>query len=195
MRLIYTLILFLVAIQQAIACTCTSPPTVKKNWEWSNQVFLGQVESVSQFYTSYGTPVTASTIRILESFKSKHQEGTAMRTFISYGSGSCDFDFENGQKYLIYADENPDDSFLRSSYCLRTSLLSNVSENELEELRELNKNTTTLKEHNTGAPKLDVYRQLEDQERELTTLRELQGQSTHIFSLFVYVGSAIITIL
>lgn len=118
-----------------------------------------------------------------------------MRTFISYGGGSCDSDFENGQKYLIYADENPDDSFLRSSYCLRTSLLSNVSEDELEELRKLYKNTTALREHNTGVPKLDVYRQLEDQERELTILKKLKEQSTHTFSLFVYICSAIIIIL
>ncbi len=76
-------------------------------------------------------------MRAIKTYKLGHDDfKDAVFGFYSNPNSGCDYIFKTGETYLIYTDKS-DIEILHASTCLRTSILSNVTKNELSELEQL----------------------------------------------------------
>jgi len=136
MKKILLFLCLILAASQGYSCSCAPRSTVKVNWENANEVFTGRIIKVdSLLYGNNGSKIYSYTVRILESFKQDFHKGWEFRTILSEDEARCDFMFQVGEEYLIYA--KTESHTLVSSICSRTSLLKNVEHTELEKLKKL----------------------------------------------------------
>ncbi|WP_309608551.1 hypothetical protein [Flavobacterium sp.] len=132
--LLFIVIIF--SVSKSYSCSCTAKPSVKMNWESANEIFNGKIVSVdSLLYGNNGAKIYSYTVKILKSFKIGFYKNREFRTILTQDGSSCDFMFEIGKEYLIYAKE--DNQTLSSSICSRTSLFKNVEKEESETLEKL----------------------------------------------------------
>ena len=133
--------MFIITLTKAYSCDCSDKPSIKKNRESADQVFIGKVIKVdSLLYGSYGEKVYSFTVKIKKSFKGEIYEGRDYRTILYVDTAACDFVFGIGYEYLIYA--KGDGNALSCSLCSRTDLLNNVSQDELTSLIDLQKESS-----------------------------------------------------
>ncbi len=149
--LIFLCAVFFGAAGQTFACLCPfqeGPPekdVVKKAAEDATAVFSGEVVSIDSVMIE-GTGVSHTlpdgkvelilpqyerwvTFRVGDVFKGDMHSGMKMRDM----GTDCDFHFEAGKLYLVYADGK----VLRSTICSRTALID--AKNTRKEIRILNK--------------------------------------------------------
>lgn len=134
---IYFAICLLVCAQYAIACQCLGNPSIQKDWENNNHVFIGEViDQDTALYNNNGIPVVCFKIKIIETFKQNYHPSYLYRSFcIPIKGGSCAYWFSKMDKYLIYATDKND--VLQASSCGRTELYSEVDTLEIAELKKL----------------------------------------------------------
>lgn len=132
-------VLFLILTNMtAYCCSCGDKPSIEKNWELADQVFVAKILKVdSWLYNSYGNKVYSFTIQIKKSYKDQIYDGQVFRDILAVSSGSCDFFFTVGEEYLIYSHIYG--QALACSICSRTNLVKNVRADEFELLERLNK--------------------------------------------------------
>ncbi|KFF07248.1 hypothetical protein [Flavobacterium reichenbachii] len=136
MRKLLILIFLTFIAAKVYSCECAEKPSIKENWDKANQVFTGKIVKVdSLLYDEYGGKLYSFTVRITKSYKGFFHSGKAYRSILYIDTSSCDFIFDVGQEYLIYAKE--DSKTLNCSLCSRTNLLNNVSEDEFDALDKL----------------------------------------------------------
>lgn len=130
------LILLLIISLKSYSCSCAGVPAITKNWESANEIFTGEIIKVDTLlYGNNGAKIYSYTCRILNSYKSEIYPGRELRTILSQSSASCDFMFQLGKTYLIYA--KAESQTLASSICSRTNILENVEKEELQTLEKL----------------------------------------------------------
>lgn len=133
-KLLVLLLLFISL--KSYSCSCAGVPAINKNWDSANEIFIGEITKVDTLlYGNNGEKIYSYTCRILKSFKSEIYPTREFRTILSQSSASCDFMFQIGKTYLIYAKE--ESQTLACSICSRTNLLENVEKEELQTLEEL----------------------------------------------------------
>ncbi|WP_162426136.1 hypothetical protein [Pontibacter pudoricolor] len=133
-------IICLLFASKSFACQCIGPSAnIEENWKGSYQVFVGEVleSSSDKLYLASGLNYTYYTIQVIESLKGNYHPKYRLRTFERISHGSCDYTFEVGKKYLIYAYS--DNGNLSTNICSRTAPIEEVNKNEIEELRRLTK--------------------------------------------------------
>ncbi|UQD56773.1 hypothetical protein [Flavobacterium sp. K5-23] len=136
MNKLLILILFLFTSLKSYSCDCSGFPNVSKNWESANEVFTGEIIKVdSLLYGNNGAKIYSFTVKILKSYKSEIYKGRELRTILSQSSASCDFMFQLGKVYLIYAKR--ESQTLACSICSRTNILKNVEKEEIQTLEKL----------------------------------------------------------
>jgi len=136
MNKLIVLIIFLFCGFKSYPCDCSGVPTVTKNWESASDVFKGEIIKVdSLLYGNNGAKIYSFTVKILKPYKLEVFQGRELRTIISQSSSSCDFLFQVGKVYLIYAKE--ESQTLACSICSRTTKLENVEKEEIETLEKL----------------------------------------------------------
>ena len=136
MNKIIILIIFLFCGFKSYSCDCSGLPTVAKNWESANDVFTGEIIKVdSLLYGNNGAKIYSFTVKILKPYKSEIFQGRELRTIISQSSSSCDFLFQVGKVYLIYA--KAESQTLACSICSRTNKLENIEKEEIQTLEKL----------------------------------------------------------
>lgn len=130
------LILLLFISLKTYSCSCDVIPPINKNWESADEIFTGEIIKVdSLLYGNNGAKIYAFTCKVLKSYKSEIYPGREFRTVLGQSSASCDFIFQVGKVYLIYAKE--ESQTLACSICSRTNLLEKVEKEELETLKKL----------------------------------------------------------
>lgn len=131
------LLLFLLFTSiKSYSCSCSEVPAVIKNWDSANEIFIGEIVKVdSLLYGNDGAKIYSYTCRIVKSYKLEIYPGRELRTILSQSSASCDFMFQLGKTYLIYA--KAESQTLACSICSRTNLLKNVDKEELQTLDKL----------------------------------------------------------
>jgi hypothetical protein len=141
-----------------MACSCGDKPSILEGWYHANQVFIGKVIEANYTKVAYsynGFIYISFTIEIEEMIKGElikkyryytfDEAGNEFevydstsyylnRTFFYQEGGSCDFKFQKGKRYLIYAYEM-NFSFLRVSKCSRTAEVTEELIPEIEMLR------------------------------------------------------------
>jgi hypothetical protein len=133
-KLLVILLLFISL--KSYCCSCAGVPAITKNWENANEIFTGEIIKVDTLlYGNNGGKIYSYTCRILKSYKSEIYPGRELRTILSQSSASCDFMFQVGKTYLVYA--KAESKTLACSICSRTNILENVEKEELQTLEKL----------------------------------------------------------
>ena len=91
----------------------------------------------STLYGNNGSKIYSYTIQVLKSYKQEFHPISGLRTILSQDEAKCDFMFQIGKTYLIYA--KTENNTLACSICSRTNLFENVAKNEIETLEKLYK--------------------------------------------------------
>lgn len=156
-------IICLLFASKSFACQCIGPSAnIEENWKRAYQVFVGEVQEASsdKLYLASGLNYTYYTIQVIEPLKGNYHPKYRLRTFERVSHGSCDYTFEVGKKYLIYAYS--DNGKLSTNICSRTAPLEQVNENEIVELRRLakdygdGKSSTVIVEQSVAERELEV---------------------------------------
>lgn len=112
--------------KSAYACSCAMPASVAEELGRSDVVFDGTVVSGSKpsklFMQSSGDPVIWS-FQAHEIWKG--QVASAIKVKSAQSGASCGYEFQEGQRYIVYARGTGDD--LEVSLCSRTSLQTAAS--------------------------------------------------------------------
>ncbi|KQO27276.1 hypothetical protein ASF10_23325 [Flavobacterium sp. Leaf82] len=135
MRKLLVILLIFISLK-SYSCSCAGVPAITKNWEGANEIFTGEIIKVDTLlYGNNGAKIYSYTCRILKSYKSEIYPGRELRTILSQSSASCDFMFQLGKTYLIYAKS--ESQTLACSICSRSNILENVEKEELQTLEKL----------------------------------------------------------
>jgi Tissue inhibitor of metalloproteinase len=108
-------ILSVFPVSLAIACSCL-PTTPQQSFESSQAVFAGQAIEVTPLR---GQETVRVTFRVSKVWKGRNSRRLVLTT--SNSSASCGFNFEPGQRYLVYASAQRS---LTTNLCSGTKLLS-----------------------------------------------------------------------
>lgn len=101
----------------AFACDCTAP-SLERAREESAVIFEGRIQSLSD---------VGATFRITQQWKGV---GDVEELEIDTGPGTCRFDFQDGEIYLVFA--NQDGDRLRTNICDRTALIADAEADLME---------------------------------------------------------------
>jgi hypothetical protein len=135
MKKLLVILLIFISLK-SYSCSCAGVPLITKNWKGANEIFTGEIIKVDTLlYGNNGSKIYSYTCRILKSYKSEIYPGRELRTILSQSSASCDFMFDLGKTYLIYAKS--ESQTLACSICSRTNILANVEKEELQTLEKL----------------------------------------------------------
>ena len=133
---ILSFLLLIFSTSKSNACSCSTKPTVKVNWEGANEIFNGKIIKVdSILFGNNGAKVYSYTVKILKSFKKDFYIDREFRTILGQDGSNCDYMFEVDKEYLIYAKE--DNQTLSCSICSRTNLFEDVEKDEIQTLQKL----------------------------------------------------------
>lgn len=150
MKKVFLLLVILLSFN-GFACSCDQTPTVKQAWTNAEEVFTAKIISVdSSHFSSTGDKIYLFTVKVMHFFKKSpyayHEE---MRTlYFSGNGGGCDFLFNLNKEYLIYVSRNQG-IISSASICSRTALLSDVKQEEINELALLSKQIVPSNTKNT----------------------------------------------
>lgn len=118
------------------ACSCMPPGPPEQERNRSDAVFAGAVETIQNSTTSEfmgpGQDVTV-TFDVSQVWKGQESETVAVKTATS--SASCGYAFQEGESYLVYAEEDEggeayhgEDGELTVSLCSRTAPLEDAEQ-------------------------------------------------------------------
>lgn len=151
-KILLLLVLFFSCFK-GIACSCVSIPSVKDNWAEASDVFTATIISIdSSHYSTRGNKVYTINVKIANVFKNNHTKQGDIRTFYVEDGDTCAFSFYGGDIFLFYASRFSG-IFLYASSCSRTSLLSAVSTDEINELSQL----SSLQAHTDSYNEIYAY--------------------------------------
>lgn len=127
--------LLLALPQPAAACSCVPPPPPAEALEGADAVFSGTVVSVDNSFrdSDYGRipqrRVAVELDRVWKGCEAVEGEERPRRVELVTGSGGgdCGYDFQEGERYLVYAHEGSDGT-LTTGICSRTANLENATD-------------------------------------------------------------------
>jgi len=184
MKKLFILLMLLIISTEAYSCDCDEKPSIRKNWEVADQVFIGKVIKVdSLLYGRSGEKVYSFTVKIIKSFKSEIYPNRNYRTILYVDYAACDFPFGVGYEYLIFA--NGQDTVLNCSICSRTDLLANVAKEELTTLDNIQK------EDSRDTKKIRVITLQNNIEYQIDLIKNSFEESLKRKNLIIYVLSGI----
>jgi flavin-dependent dehydrogenase len=124
-KIIFPIFLFvcfvILGVGNATACSCipkddnSIKKQVEEAYKTSTAVFVGEVIAIDKEPDTYFVKIKFK-VKKIWSDKS-HNEVTVTT---GQGGGDCGYNFEIGEKYVVYADGNKDN--LKTNICTRTSL-------------------------------------------------------------------------
>lgn len=106
------------------ACSCAELPSVEEEFERSKAVFSGKVVEVKEKRSLKGYTTKSVLFEVANTWKGVKQSQITITTGL--GGGDCGFDFNEGEDYLVYANESTmyGTESLVSIICDRTNELS-----------------------------------------------------------------------
>lgn len=189
-KTIVFIVLILFASNKSYSCSCSEKPSVKYSFSETDQIFIGKIIKIDSLNYDYnGQKIGLYTVEILENFKDNLYKLTKrkFRTIASTTNGSCDYHFELGKTYLIYANSSND--LLSCSICSRTELLDRIKNSELEELKELNIEFEKEKEE----IKIVAFKNKFEKEKDL--MKNSFDKKSKEYEIIIYALSGLIVLL
>lgn len=135
--LIASLFMLPILLSVASACSCILLPDTQSKFENAAYVFTGEVVDLEKSEL-YGEKNQEVTIRIIQYWKpAAFPESVNMKIYAREDTGAnCGYNFEEGQKYLIYSYIDTETGRLETNSCMGNLLLEEAS-NEIKELSEI----------------------------------------------------------
>ena len=116
--------------QIAYGCSCMQPLSPDEEFSNYDAVFSGIATKNQDWTATYNLSPAFYTFDVDRVWKGVLKDTITIKT--AQSSAACGFNFEENQKYIVYANQY-DDYYLEVSLCSRTGLLSNATE-DLQEL-------------------------------------------------------------
>jgi len=128
--------LFLVVPASVQACSCIGAGAPCQEFWNASAVFSGEVGEIDvinpESVTADGTRVFGPMSKKIRLFIIEGFSGIAEEKILEIntggGGGDCGYNFQKGQKYLVYAYKNLQTGALSTNICTRTRLLENAAE-------------------------------------------------------------------
>lgn len=127
----------------AHACSCLGPHYACEAFWTTPAVFIGRVLDFRVIWSVRGTGEwshvgerRSALFEVEEVFKGVSESEGVVEVYTGMGGGDCGYDFETGERYLVFAHRDPDDGRLRTGICTLTHPVS-ADEGELFYLRSL----------------------------------------------------------
>ncbi len=124
--IVFLFVLFLFGFSKAEACSCVPSNSPCAVYQSADAVFLATAEEITKSENLYGSKTK---LKVEEAFK-----GVNSPQEIILNEGVCEFNFEVGETYLVYATRDKKTNFLRVFLCSRTTSLKNAVQ-DLEFIR------------------------------------------------------------
>ncbi|MBI5029332.1 MAG: ABC transporter permease subunit [Chloroflexi bacterium] len=121
--------LLAVRVPRALACSCVSPGSPQQALDQSTAVFVGKVTERKIVDSLDSQDAVQFDFQVSTVWKGPVQKDLSAMT--SFGSASCGYEFQVGEKYLVYAGGS--ENRLHVSLCSRTMPISKAT-NDLAEL-------------------------------------------------------------
>ena len=118
------------AAADAAACSCVMPGTPEQEMANADAVFTARVVSTEQAEQRSGDfRLQRMKVELaLDDVWKGCEEGERAILWTGLGGGDCGFQFEPGERYLVYAYESDDGEQLTTSICSRTRPLAQADE-------------------------------------------------------------------
>ena len=118
----------LVAVHAAVACSCISNPPPLEALEEADAVFLGLVVKTVRDAEDINGGSLFATIKVDKTWKGDIGRQIVVRT--APNTGLCGFPFGDGRRYIVYARVD-EDGGLRASLCSRTARIEEAEDDLL----------------------------------------------------------------
>jgi hypothetical protein len=147
---ILTILIFLLSRYETKACTCIGESNVKSEIKSTDAVFVGTITK-SEEIRIYDTLSLNKTIYRVEMkytmvvetvYKGRQMSDTAF-IFTGIGGGDCGFNFNIGQKYIVYAghlkttDLNDKEVFVEKNRAFNTNICTRTRQFNEQEIKEI----------------------------------------------------------
>lgn len=126
--------LFLYLEESATACSCLPPPPPCEAYRETPAIFIARVTGIITETGSDGAPAEFARIAVEQALKGITQ--TEIKMWQGTASGDCSFRFEQGKRYLIYANYDEESRTYHTNTCMRSRALAYAAE-DLDFLRGL----------------------------------------------------------
>lgn len=123
---VFLFVLFLFGFTKAEACLCSSSNSPCAVYQSADAVFLATAGEITNDENSYRSKIK---LKVNEAFK-----GVNSTQEIVFSTGLCDFHFEVGKSYLVYARRDAKTNLLNVFLCSRTRFLEYAAQ-DLEFIR------------------------------------------------------------
>jgi hypothetical protein len=134
LKLLLPLLVALVVFSgEARACTCAGgAPPCQSYWQ-ASAVFVGQVVGVSTVGAEEGAGESKykykrRSFRFAVERALRGVRGTSVEVLTGQGGGDCGYDFERGERYVVYAHLDEKQGRLSTSICTRTRPVAGAGE-------------------------------------------------------------------
>ena len=114
------LTVFLFGVERAEACSCVPSSSPCAVYQGADAVFIGTATAKEVIKSA--KPNIRVQLNVDETFK-----GTSSQQETVANEGLCEFHFEVGKTYLVYAKRDKETNLLRVFYCSRTTQLENAA--------------------------------------------------------------------
>ncbi|WP_400193955.1 hypothetical protein [Hymenobacter sp. B81] len=124
--------------QTALACMCLSPPPIDRAFSHSSLIFKGRVTEIARnkFYNSQGFGAELINFEVTQGYK-KAKSGGGVISIVNTNT-SCDFFFEEGKEYFVFAHDLGGGYYSTSS-CTKTAEAGRFLAADLKILQELSR--------------------------------------------------------
>ena len=147
-----TILTFVLSNYETKACTCIGESTVKNELKETDAVFVGTIIE-SQEIRIYDTLSPNTTIHrikmkytiVVETIYKGRQLSDTAYIFTGNGGGDCGFNFQIGQKYIVYAghlktaDRYNGQVFIDKKSAFNTNICTRTREYDEQEIKEIEK--------------------------------------------------------
>lgn len=124
--IVFLFVLILFGFENAKACTCAPSNSPCAVFQQADAVFLATATEITKTEKTYEIKIK---LNVDEAFK-----GVTSKQETVLSQGLCDFSFQAGKTYLVYAKRDKETNFLRVYLCSRTNVLEYAAQ-DLEFIR------------------------------------------------------------
>lgn len=126
--MIGALILVTCSSATAIGCQCLVQASACADYWRADAVFVGSVTNIVPSFDDFETSVRTKNRKVTFTIKNAYRGSLGAQVELQDWINSCEFRFEKGHHYLVYAYRNSEDNTLGTHGCSRTTEVAHATE-------------------------------------------------------------------
>jgi hypothetical protein len=117
------------------ACSCIGPRNACEVFWDTPAIFLGRALDIRTSWTPDGSDYRSVLFEVEEAFKGLKESTLVVDIATGMDGGVCGYDFKVGERYLVFALQDPHDGSLETGICTVTHQVTNDDDEDLSYLR------------------------------------------------------------